>query len=434
MNVPNSGYILLCLVLFLTGACAGRFLNRCVLRLCQHFEVLPAWRHVFARETRKGMYPPTHWYHCLPIIGTATLVGRSPYSGRRILKREPWLEVLNGLLFVLTFLCTIPPQAWGGPASATVTSLLGAGDLYDWNSPSLLFLWGRYLYFLTLVEALFVATFIDFDLWIIPDGVTVPAMGIGFMGQILGAGFFLAPVWFQDPELLQVARQVLPLLIYWPVNGWIPEWISHHPYWHAAAVAVAGFIVGGGIVWTVRIIGGLILRREAMGFGDVILMAMIGLFIGWQASVLVFFLAPVMALLVLFLISLLRFFSLVKLPPALPYGPYLSLATLVVLFGWNVIWPAFIRLFLMGPLLILLAGLMTLVLAGTLLLLQGLKWLMGIPVWDQSEYNWRAADQLLYQMGEARDPQQGNWRRARWSGIPAGQGQIHELHWRQRCP
>ena len=45
-------------------------------------------------------------------------------------------------------------------------------------------------------------------------------------------------------------------------------------------------------MWAVRLIGTAALRREAMGFGDVTLMMMIGTFLGWQACSDLFFLAP----------------------------------------------------------------------------------------------------------------------------------------------
>ena len=50
--------------------------------------------------------------------------------------------------------------------------------------------------------------------------------------------------------------------------------------------------VGAAVIWTIRFIASVILKREAMGFGDVTLMAMIGAFLGWQAVIIVFFLSP----------------------------------------------------------------------------------------------------------------------------------------------
>ena len=62
--------------------------------------------------------------------------------------------------------------------------------------------------------------------------------------------------------------------------------------WAGLLTALVGLVGSGGIVWAVRLIGTAALRREAMGFGDVTLMMMIGTFLGWQACLIAFFLAP----------------------------------------------------------------------------------------------------------------------------------------------
>src|SRR5690606_22947901 len=46
--------------------------------------------------------------------------------------------------------------------------------------------------------------------------------------------------------------------------------------WVGLLTALVGMAASGGIVWLVRIIGAVTLRKEAMGFGDVLLMMMIG--------------------------------------------------------------------------------------------------------------------------------------------------------------
>lgn len=93
--------------------------------------------------------------------------------------------------------------------------------------------------------------------------------------------------------------------------------------------------MGGGLVWMVRVVGAMALRREAMGFGDVTLMAMIGAFLGWQACVIIFFLAPCLGL----AIAGARW--AMGRGREIPYGPFLCLATLIVIVGWRWVWDRF---------------------------------------------------------------------------------------------
>ena len=101
-------------------------------------------------------------------------------------------------------------------------------------------------------------------------------------------------------------------------------------HWLGLLNSLIGLAVGGGIVWLIRIVGSLSLRKEAMGFGDVTLMAMIGAFIGWQGATMAFFLSPFAALLVV-LVHLV----LVGNKP-LPFGPYLCVATLLTILAWPI--------------------------------------------------------------------------------------------------
>ncbi|MFH1920836.1 MAG: prepilin peptidase [Planctomycetota bacterium] len=109
-------------------------------------------------------------------------------------------------------------------------------------------------------------------------------------------------------------------------------WYVGGDRWAGLLSALVGMAASGGIIWAIRIIGSAVLRREAMGFGDVTLMAMIGAFLGWQPCLIVFFLAP-FAGLVMGLASL-----VLRRGPEIPYGPFLCLAALVVLVRWVTLW------------------------------------------------------------------------------------------------
>jgi leader peptidase (prepilin peptidase) / N-methyltransferase len=119
-------------------------------------------------------------------------------------------------------------------------------------------------------------------------------------------------------------------------------WYRSEPGWEALLSALVGMAASGGLVWLVRVIGTAVLRREAMGFGDVTLMAMIGAFLGWQAGLIVFFLAPFAGL----VIGVLRL--IVCRDKEIPYGPFLCLAALVLIVRWPAIWDYTVGVFSLG--------------------------------------------------------------------------------------
>jgi prepilin signal peptidase PulO-like enzyme (type II secretory pathway) len=133
-------------------------------------------------------------------------------------------------------------------------------------------------------------------------------------------------------------------------------WYRDVPGWKGLLTALVGVVGSGGLVWLVRIIGAAALKREAMGFGDVTLMAMIGAYLGWQPCLVIFFLAP-FAGLVIGLLRLVLFRD-----KEIPYGPFLCLATLFVIVRWYDVWDYVVGFFQMG-------GLVPIVVFGCLLLM-----------------------------------------------------------------
>ncbi len=102
--------------------------------------------------------------------------------------------------------------------------------------------------------------------------------------------------------------------------------------WRGLLSALVGLVVSGSVVWAVRLVGTWALRREAMGFGDVTLMMMIGTYLGWQAGLIIFFVSPFAGLVVGVVQIVLRRGDVI------PYGPFLCLGTLAVMIGWGHLW------------------------------------------------------------------------------------------------
>ena len=116
------------------------------------------------------------------------------------------------------------------------------------------------------------------------------------------------------------AAGATPLALGTPAVG-VPVWLD------ALTGSLLGMLVGGGVVWLIRILGSVAFGKEAMGLGDVHLMAGVGACVGWVDSVLAFFLSAFVGLGWTVAASALKG----KSARSLPLGPSLALATVLVL-------------------------------------------------------------------------------------------------------
>jgi leader peptidase (prepilin peptidase)/N-methyltransferase len=148
----------------------------------------------------------------------------------------------------------------------------------------------KFLVYTLLECALIIGTFTDFMHFIIPDEITI--------GGLL-AGLALSVIF---PQLHNVSLHRVSFLL-----------------------SLLGAGVGAASIYAIGVIGEWLFKKEAMGGGDVKLMAMIGSFVGWKYILLVFFIAPFFGAVVGV------YLKFVKKTDIIPYGPYLSLATFVVI-------------------------------------------------------------------------------------------------------
>ena len=138
---------------------------------------------------------------------------------------------------------------------------------------------------------------------------------------------FLVP-----PILLAAVLGILAMKA--PAFASFGERLATTPHLNGILGAMLGAHVGALCVWATRILGSLGFGREAMGMGDVHLMFGVGAVLGGAMSGVAFFLSPLPAL----LIHLYLVFTDPK--RAVPFGPYLSFASILVIFvycpiaGW----------------------------------------------------------------------------------------------------
>jgi len=275
----------------------------------------------------------------------AKLVARESEGTRRLSRRARGAVVLStGALFTVLVVAVMRGQE----GCQWVTE----GGSINWGH------W-RLLYHYALITFLVVATTVDFDQYLIPDQITMPGVLVGFAVATALGNMQLMQIWIDWNHVD-------------PIEGpYIPEWITLHPHWHGLAYSLAGLVTGAGITWLSRLISQWVLGMEALGFGDVTLMAMIGSFLGWQPVIFVFLLAPLCG--IVGGIS----FRLLYGRIAVPYGPFLSAATVLVLLTWRWLWTPTREVFGHWPTLL---GLGAGLIVGMAVLLGLLRLYRSIPV------------------------------------------------------
>jgi len=257
------------------GLVIGSFLNVCIARV-------PAGGSIVS--------PPSHCPRCktgikaydnIPVISFLLLRAKCRACGEPISWRYPLVELLNGLCY-----------AW----------IIHA----FWFN-------GEALILMAFCSSLIVITFIDLDHQIIPDVITIPGMLLG----LAIAPFFMYSL--TDPLPFHLDRII-------PHAG---------PYVTALINSIIGLILGGGPLLFIGWAWEKLRHVEAMGGGDVKLMAMVGSILGWKGALLTIMLGAIggsiggVALMV---------FKNHKMEMEMPFGPYLAFGALATaFFGTDII-------------------------------------------------------------------------------------------------
>lgn len=288
------------------GLFVGSFLNVCIHRF-------PLEDSSVFRPTRShcpGCDRQLTWSENIPVVSWALQRARCRGCKMAIHWRYPLVEILGAIIFFLAWKM-MPTSDAAGPTEGLGVLLIHS----------------------VVLSGLLVATFVDFDRYEIPDQVS-----IGGMWAAPVASFFVPALHATGPVALAMAGSG-------SVDG-----IA------ALAECAAGMALGGGFLYAIGWIGTRIYKAEAMGFGDVKLIAAGGGFIGTKGVAFALVIAVVVAS-VFGILNILRFYHVVRtrqrrrklsnrgIPEAirtaravgryLPFGPYLALGIGIVLLDWK---------------------------------------------------------------------------------------------------
>lgn len=366
--------------IFAFGACVGSFVNVVVYRLPRGMSLTTPPSRCPTCGARLRFFSEN-----LPIIGWFLLRGRCRYCKAPISPEYMIVELLMAGLFAATYIMfyMVSPDTpiWGG---------IGGEWWYAHHTVGLFRTWPIFIAVVFMMAGLIAMTLIDARTFLIPIQIPVFVTVTAFIAYPLQA---LMPLHPRDPTLWPIpatdwawfaiaaggmlgvlvsaallrmgklsysfadyeeyleedqvlgdyphARRemwvevtfLLPcifgLIIGWFVGLMLPAG-SPPVLVQALGGTILGYIVGGGLIWAIRILGTFAFGREAMGLGDVHLLAAVGAVLGAVDPVWIFFIAPFSGLAWHFVAM--GASSVLRSPRReLPYGPHLAIATFVVI-------------------------------------------------------------------------------------------------------
>jgi leader peptidase (prepilin peptidase)/N-methyltransferase len=342
------------LVFFAFGCIIGSFLNVCIHRMPLGMSIVTPKSHC---PHCKYSIP---WYLNIPLVTWLALRGRCKNCGAPISVRYFVVELLTGMAFLSCWLAF-------GDAGNPLPSLPVA------------FVYAVFL------AGLIVATFIDFEHFIIPDEITIGGMAAGFaasfflpvlqgatalnvgmrrsfIGAIAGAAAIYAilrlgkllfgrqrvklpadtkivfgensvhlsdkeipyeELFYRKSDVIVLHARTVELVD----RGYQDVLVRLSP----SALEIGGEKMNPDDVPCMEAVSAeIILPREAMGLGDVKFMGAIGAFLGWQAVIFSLMLSSMIgaAAGVTLIVMRRREWS-----SRMPYGPYIALASAIWLFG-----------------------------------------------------------------------------------------------------
>jgi|SRR5215472_486063 len=278
MNVPTIDRALdvplpfACAFFGFVGAAIGSFLNVVIHRIPRDQSI------VFPNSACPNCRAAIKPYDNIPVLSYALLRGRCRNCSTAISIRYPAVEALTALLFAAV--------VWHDGVSFALP--------FD----------------LAFVAAILALIFIDAEHMILPNAITYPGILFAVLTRIL-VPYLAGPTHFDD----------LPQLI---------SFFPALPVWLVSMIGAAiGALAGGGSLWLMGFAWEKLRGIEAMGFGDVKMMFMVGAFLGWRLTILTILLAALTGSIAGLMIMARR--GSRNLQMMLPFGIFLGIGSIVSL-------------------------------------------------------------------------------------------------------